>query len=145
MMDRIALSATPFSWRTCGGQVDVCTPSDARRSVNSRDRNSPASSLCRVPTMRVHRLVTGVIVHDHECILAGTVDGFDERPGTVYVNQPPGIGGSVAVAEQDGGRDCDRLAGASDTSDGRALMRAAPAWRRRCIQRAASLADMTCM
>eukprot|EP00965_Chrysotila_dentata_P045103 1498652-Pleurochrysis_carterae.AAC.1 len=53
MIDQIALSATPFSWCTCGGQVEVCTPSDARSSVNSRDRNSPALSLWRVPTIRV--------------------------------------------------------------------------------------------
>eukprot|EP00965_Chrysotila_dentata_P147633 4874239-Pleurochrysis_carterae.AAC.1 len=39
----------------------------------------------------------GVIVHDHECVLAGTVDGLDEGPGNIYMNQPPGIGGSVAV------------------------------------------------
>eukprot|EP00965_Chrysotila_dentata_P005295 173827-Pleurochrysis_carterae.AAC.4 len=52
-MERIALSATPFSWCTWGGHVDVCTPSEARRSVNSRDKNSPALSLCSVPTMRV--------------------------------------------------------------------------------------------
>eukprot|EP00965_Chrysotila_dentata_P114978 3800493-Pleurochrysis_carterae.AAC.1 len=52
MIERIALSATPFNWCTCGGQVDVCTPSTARRSVNSRDKNSPALSLWSVPTMR---------------------------------------------------------------------------------------------
>eukprot|EP00965_Chrysotila_dentata_P175309 5786991-Pleurochrysis_carterae.AAC.1 len=45
----------------------------------------------------VHRLVTGVVVHDHESVLAGTVDGFDEGPGNVYMDQSPGIGRSVAV------------------------------------------------
>eukprot|EP00965_Chrysotila_dentata_P147809 4878939-Pleurochrysis_carterae.AAC.2 len=49
MMDRIARSATPLSWWTCGGQVVLCTPRDARKSLNSFDRNSPALSLCKVP------------------------------------------------------------------------------------------------
>eukprot|EP00965_Chrysotila_dentata_P008985 292179-Pleurochrysis_carterae.AAC.1 len=54
-MDRIARSATPFNWWTCGGQVDVCTPFSDRNSVNSRERNSPAVSLWRVPAMRAGR------------------------------------------------------------------------------------------
>eukprot|EP00965_Chrysotila_dentata_P005987 196322-Pleurochrysis_carterae.AAC.1 len=63
-MDLMALSATPFSWWTCGGQVVACTPSRARRSVNSRERNSPALSLCIVPTMReVDRLESSVVVN----------------------------------------------------------------------------------
>eukprot|EP00965_Chrysotila_dentata_P070008 2312332-Pleurochrysis_carterae.AAC.2 len=49
----MARSATPFSWWTCGGQVVVCTPSSARSSVNYLERNSPALSLCSVPTTRV--------------------------------------------------------------------------------------------
>eukprot|EP00965_Chrysotila_dentata_P008416 274348-Pleurochrysis_carterae.AAC.1 len=123
-MERIALSATPFNWCTCGGQMEVCTPSNARSSVNSRDRNLPALSLWSVPTMRVHRLVTGVVIHDHESIFAGAVDGLDEGPGDVHMYETPGICRSVAIAgvwltgklasrqaEHDGGRDCDRLAG----------------------------------
>eukprot|EP00965_Chrysotila_dentata_P092337 3047615-Pleurochrysis_carterae.AAC.1 len=55
IMDRIARSATPFNWWTCGGQVEVCTPFSDRNSVNSRERNSPALSLWRVPTMRAGR------------------------------------------------------------------------------------------
>eukprot|EP00965_Chrysotila_dentata_P051056 1692599-Pleurochrysis_carterae.AAC.1 len=41
----------------CGGQVEVWTwtPRSDKNSVNSLDRNSPALSLCRVPTMRVGR------------------------------------------------------------------------------------------
>eukprot|EP00965_Chrysotila_dentata_P048490 1608629-Pleurochrysis_carterae.AAC.1 len=49
MMDRMARSATPLSWWTCGGQVELCTPRSARNSVNSGDKNSPALSLCSVP------------------------------------------------------------------------------------------------
>eukprot|EP00965_Chrysotila_dentata_P015535 513930-Pleurochrysis_carterae.AAC.1 len=45
MMERMARSATPLSWWTCGGQVVLCTPASARNSVNSRDKNSPALSL----------------------------------------------------------------------------------------------------
>eukprot|EP00965_Chrysotila_dentata_P225680 6194922-Pleurochrysis_carterae.AAC.3 len=43
------------------------------------------------------------------------------------------------------GLDCARLAGASAAREGRLLIRAAPAWRRWCMQRAASSADMTCI
>eukprot|EP00965_Chrysotila_dentata_P037855 1258779-Pleurochrysis_carterae.AAC.1 len=39
----------------CGGQVEVWTPRSDKNSVNSLDGNSPALSLCRVPTMRVGR------------------------------------------------------------------------------------------
>eukprot|EP00965_Chrysotila_dentata_P134941 4463260-Pleurochrysis_carterae.AAC.1 len=39
----------------CGGHVDECTPCLEGKSVNSRDRNSPALSLCKVPTMRAGR------------------------------------------------------------------------------------------
>eukprot|EP00965_Chrysotila_dentata_P015220 503216-Pleurochrysis_carterae.AAC.1 len=52
-MLRMARSATPFNWWTCGGQAVACTPSLAKSSVNWRKRNSPALSLCRVPTTRV--------------------------------------------------------------------------------------------
>eukprot|EP00965_Chrysotila_dentata_P138029 4565805-Pleurochrysis_carterae.AAC.1 len=51
----MARSATPFNWWTWGGQVEECLPRSERRSVNSRERNSPALSLCKVPTMRVRR------------------------------------------------------------------------------------------
>eukprot|EP00965_Chrysotila_dentata_P252362 6210641-Pleurochrysis_carterae.AAC.1 len=51
----MARSATPFNWWTRGGQVEECIPRSERRSVNSRERNSPALSLCKVPTMRVGR------------------------------------------------------------------------------------------
>eukprot|EP00965_Chrysotila_dentata_P059272 1967539-Pleurochrysis_carterae.AAC.1 len=53
MMLRIARSATPFSWCTCGGQVVAWTPLPASSSVNCFDRNSPALSLWIVPTTRV--------------------------------------------------------------------------------------------
>eukprot|EP00965_Chrysotila_dentata_P237696 6202065-Pleurochrysis_carterae.AAC.1 len=53
MMLRIARSATPLSWWTCGGHVVACTPSRASRSANWWDRNSPALSLWIVPTTRV--------------------------------------------------------------------------------------------
>eukprot|EP00965_Chrysotila_dentata_P228951 6196895-Pleurochrysis_carterae.AAC.1 len=52
-MLRIARSATPLSCWTCGGQVVACMPSSARNSVNCFERNSPALSLCNVPTTRV--------------------------------------------------------------------------------------------
>eukprot|EP00965_Chrysotila_dentata_P234294 6200084-Pleurochrysis_carterae.AAC.1 len=91
-MEQIARSATPFNWCTCGGQVEVCTPSDAS------DRNSPALSLWSVPTIRVHRLVTGVVVHDHDCVFASAVDRLDEGPGDVHMYEAPGIGRSVAIA-----------------------------------------------
>ena len=46
-MDR---SATPFSACTYGGQV-VCLMSDSsKNSLNSRERNSPALSVCKDPT-----------------------------------------------------------------------------------------------
>eukprot|EP00965_Chrysotila_dentata_P226362 6195363-Pleurochrysis_carterae.AAC.5 len=45
MIERIARSATPLSWCTCGGQVEVCTWLVARKSVTSFERNSPALSL----------------------------------------------------------------------------------------------------
>eukprot|EP00965_Chrysotila_dentata_P085838 2832611-Pleurochrysis_carterae.AAC.1 len=56
-------------------------------------------------TSSMHRLVTSMIVHDYERILARSVDGLDERPGNVDVKQPPGIGGSVSVVgmRQSGG------------------------------------------
>eukprot|EP00965_Chrysotila_dentata_P230126 6197588-Pleurochrysis_carterae.AAC.4 len=50
---RIARSATPFNWCTCGGQVVEWTPLRANSSVKCRERNSPALSLCIVPTTRV--------------------------------------------------------------------------------------------
>eukprot|EP00965_Chrysotila_dentata_P118503 3917773-Pleurochrysis_carterae.AAC.1 len=53
MMLRIARSATPFSWWTCGGHVAACTPSSASSSVNCFERNSPALSLWSVSTTRV--------------------------------------------------------------------------------------------
>eukprot|EP00965_Chrysotila_dentata_P033887 1128341-Pleurochrysis_carterae.AAC.1 len=53
MMLRIARSATPFNWWTCGGHVVACMPSSARNSVNCLERNSPALSLWSVPTTRV--------------------------------------------------------------------------------------------
>eukprot|EP00965_Chrysotila_dentata_P172207 5682764-Pleurochrysis_carterae.AAC.1 len=53
MMLRIARSATPLSWWTCGGQVVACTPSSETSSVNCFERNSPALSLWSVPTTRV--------------------------------------------------------------------------------------------
>eukprot|EP00965_Chrysotila_dentata_P149212 4927943-Pleurochrysis_carterae.AAC.1 len=53
MMLRIARSATPLSWWTCGGQVVACTPSSESSSVNCFERNSPALSLWSVPTTRV--------------------------------------------------------------------------------------------
>eukprot|EP00965_Chrysotila_dentata_P194205 6176225-Pleurochrysis_carterae.AAC.5 len=36
-----------------GGQVEVHTPLAARNLVNSLNKNSPALSLCRVPTARL--------------------------------------------------------------------------------------------
>eukprot|EP00965_Chrysotila_dentata_P029582 983472-Pleurochrysis_carterae.AAC.1 len=53
MILRIARSATPFSWWTCGGQVVAWMPLSARNSVNCFERNSPALSLWSVPTTRV--------------------------------------------------------------------------------------------
>eukprot|EP00965_Chrysotila_dentata_P002248 73669-Pleurochrysis_carterae.AAC.1 len=35
IIERMASSATPFSWCTCGGQVELWTWFDARKSVNS--------------------------------------------------------------------------------------------------------------
>eukprot|EP00965_Chrysotila_dentata_P055480 1840636-Pleurochrysis_carterae.AAC.1 len=52
-MLRIARSATPFSWWTCGGHVAAWMPSSARNSVNCFERNLPALSLWSVPTIRV--------------------------------------------------------------------------------------------
>eukprot|EP00965_Chrysotila_dentata_P163155 5388207-Pleurochrysis_carterae.AAC.2 len=51
----MARSATPFNWWTCGGQVDECIPRSDKKSVNSLERNSPALSLCMVPTIRMGR------------------------------------------------------------------------------------------
>eukprot|EP00965_Chrysotila_dentata_P093173 3077408-Pleurochrysis_carterae.AAC.1 len=45
LMERMARSATPLSWWVCDGHVVLCTPASARKSVNSRDRYSPALSL----------------------------------------------------------------------------------------------------
>eukprot|EP00965_Chrysotila_dentata_P258449 6213222-Pleurochrysis_carterae.AAC.1 len=106
-MERIALSATPFSWCTCGGHVEVCTPSDARRSRAHDARGRWASrvqwcvegcyelaDLARrfvLLLQQVDRLITGVVVYDHERIFAGAVDGLDEGPGDVYVYETPGI------------------------------------------------------
>ena len=50
MMERMARSATPFSWCTCGGQVVWWMSSSSMSSENSRDRNSPALSVCSAPT-----------------------------------------------------------------------------------------------
>ena len=52
MMDRMARSATPLSWCTCGGQVVRVIDSLSRYSENSLDMNSPALSRCSWPTMR---------------------------------------------------------------------------------------------
>eukprot|EP00965_Chrysotila_dentata_P070028 2313180-Pleurochrysis_carterae.AAC.1 len=46
---------------------------------------------------QVHSFVTSVIVNDHENKLARTVDGLNERPGNINMNQSPGISGRVAV------------------------------------------------
>eukprot|EP00965_Chrysotila_dentata_P132024 4364597-Pleurochrysis_carterae.AAC.1 len=46
---RMALSATPFSWCTCGGHVVALTPFELRNEAKSADRNSPALSLWNVP------------------------------------------------------------------------------------------------
>eukprot|EP00965_Chrysotila_dentata_P054657 1814557-Pleurochrysis_carterae.AAC.1 len=71
------------------------------------------------------------------------------RPGYVGEYRSPRCGKRAALASvqeaQPTGFDCARLAGASAASEGRRLMRAAPAWRRRCMQRAASSADMMWM
>ena len=48
-IERTARSATPFSWCTCGGQVVWLIPSEARRSLNSCERNSAALSQCTAP------------------------------------------------------------------------------------------------
>eukprot|EP00965_Chrysotila_dentata_P078799 2598531-Pleurochrysis_carterae.AAC.2 len=53
---RMARSATPLSAWMCGGEVVACTELSARSSVKSRDTNSPASSVCIVPTIRVGEL-----------------------------------------------------------------------------------------
>eukprot|EP00965_Chrysotila_dentata_P115115 3805936-Pleurochrysis_carterae.AAC.2 len=55
-MLRIARSATPFSWCTCGGHVVAFTPLALRKAANSADRNSPALSLWNVPTSCAVRL-----------------------------------------------------------------------------------------
>eukprot|EP00965_Chrysotila_dentata_P156588 5174237-Pleurochrysis_carterae.AAC.6 len=47
---RMARSATPFSWCTWGGHVVECIPRVCGKAANSEDKNSPALSLCSVPT-----------------------------------------------------------------------------------------------
>eukprot|EP00965_Chrysotila_dentata_P258756 6213335-Pleurochrysis_carterae.AAC.1 len=46
----------------------------------------------------VYRLVTGVIIHDHEGVFAGAVDRLDEGAGNVHMYETPGVGRSVSVA-----------------------------------------------
>ena len=50
MIIRMDRSATPFSACTYGGQVVCAMRDSSRNSVNSRDRNSPALSVCKAPT-----------------------------------------------------------------------------------------------
>eukprot|EP00965_Chrysotila_dentata_P041160 1365861-Pleurochrysis_carterae.AAC.1 len=47
---RMARSATPFNWCTWGGHVVEFIPRVWRNAANSEDKNSPALSLCSVPT-----------------------------------------------------------------------------------------------
>eukprot|EP00965_Chrysotila_dentata_P151737 5014733-Pleurochrysis_carterae.AAC.2 len=53
MMLCIALTATPFRWCSCGGQVVALTPFALRKDAKSAARNSPALSLWNVPITRV--------------------------------------------------------------------------------------------
>eukprot|EP00965_Chrysotila_dentata_P132757 4389549-Pleurochrysis_carterae.AAC.1 len=52
MIVRMARSATPLRACTCGGDVVAWMELSASRSVNSREINSPALSVCMVPTVR---------------------------------------------------------------------------------------------
>eukprot|EP00965_Chrysotila_dentata_P097268 3215023-Pleurochrysis_carterae.AAC.4 len=90
-MERVARSATPLSWCTCGGQVVLCTPNSARNSVNSRDRNSPALSLCSNPTTRWglgERLLRSEVLVSREL-------RAKKRAGDGGVNEATRVGGLV--------------------------------------------------
>eukprot|EP00965_Chrysotila_dentata_P057509 1907715-Pleurochrysis_carterae.AAC.1 len=151
MIERIALSATPFNWCTCGGQSanDVSGGRAPRIDECIEGSDEFAHLRCRfvLVLQQVHRLKARVVIHQDEGVLACTVDGLHEGPGDVHRSPECGRRAAFASrqAEHDGVWEWIRLEGASAAREGSALIRAGPACKRRCIQRAASFADMTWM
>eukprot|EP00965_Chrysotila_dentata_P044603 1482678-Pleurochrysis_carterae.AAC.1 len=110
MMLRIARSATPLSWWTCGGQkfsgvvavqrshyTGGRVASFVEQSCESGQESSNVSRRFAFVTQQVHCLEPRVVVDDHQSIAAPAIYRRKEGSGDVYVDQPSGVRRLVQV------------------------------------------------